>query len=229
MNAASGSYVFVDAHSAGSAQITDAELPALNWSGAALHIKNIRWSMLDRQVSASFGHSLTLNSGFSCLVSGWCGCQGWAYFLNNVIHTLDQDGEWYYDAARVSLNGNTLFGLKSNAWTLSAENLLNVNTSDDSRFFHPYQSEPITYAGYWPPHSLAEWQSASGKDPHSSTLWYTTLQAAIRSTEVSALGSYPVTVDDPTLGGPDRPALVPGGGAGLGCIRADSMRESVVL
>ena len=40
-------------------------------AGRIVHIKNIRWSMLDRQVTSSSGHTLTLNQGLSCLVSGW--------------------------------------------------------------------------------------------------------------------------------------------------------------
>ena len=90
-------YSFVDAHSAGGNQISDNELPALDWSGAIVHIKNIRWSMLSRLVTASGGGTLTLNEGLSCLVSGWADCTGWGYFINNHRSTLDQDDEWYYD------------------------------------------------------------------------------------------------------------------------------------
>ncbi len=99
LDAPDAGYTFVDAHSAGSNQITDNELPALDWSGAIVHIKNIRWSMLSRQVTASSGATLTLNEGLSCLVSGWADCEGWGYFINNHRSTLDQDGEWYYDPA----------------------------------------------------------------------------------------------------------------------------------
>jgi hypothetical protein len=98
IDAPNGGYSFVDAHSAGGAQLTDNELPAVNWNGAIVHIKNIRWSMLDRQATGSSGHTLTLNQGLSCLVSSWGSCAGWGYFINNHRATLDQDGEWYYDA-----------------------------------------------------------------------------------------------------------------------------------
>jgi len=97
LDAGNGGYTFVDSHSAGSNQITDYELPNVDWTGAIIHIKNIRWSMLDRQVTSSSGQTLILNQGLSCLISGWTDCAGWGYFINNHLSTLDQDGEWYYD------------------------------------------------------------------------------------------------------------------------------------
>ncbi len=87
----------MDGHTAGGSQITDNQLPAGSWTGAIVHIKNIRWSMLDRQVISSSSQTLTLNQGLSCLISGWGTCTGWGYFINNSRLTLDQDGEWYYD------------------------------------------------------------------------------------------------------------------------------------
>lgn len=98
LDAGNGGYSFVDSHSAGSNQLVDNELPNQNWRGAIVHIKNIRWSMLDREVTGAGAHTLTLNTGLSCLVSGWTNCTGWGYFINNHRQTLDQDGEWYYDA-----------------------------------------------------------------------------------------------------------------------------------
>ena len=97
LDAPNAGYAFVDAHTANSNQITDNDLPALNWTGTIVHIKNIRWSMLDRQVTSSSSHKLTLNTGLSCLVESWADCTGWGYFINNSRNTLDEDGEWYYD------------------------------------------------------------------------------------------------------------------------------------
>ncbi len=109
LDAPNGGYSFVDAHTAGSNQITDNDLPSINWSGAIVHIKNIRWSMLDRQVTSSSGHNLVLNQGLSCLISGWTNCIGWGYFINNHRNTLDKDGEWFYDSTtrRVYLYSTT--------------------------------------------------------------------------------------------------------------------------
>jgi hypothetical protein len=99
LGAGNGGYTFVDAHTVNSNQITDSALPTgIDWTGAIVHIKNIRWSMLDRQVTGSSGTTLTLNQGLACLISGWTSCTGWGYFINNHLKTLDQDGEWYYDA-----------------------------------------------------------------------------------------------------------------------------------
>jgi len=98
LNAANGGYSFVDGHTAAGSQVVDNELPgSVNWTGGIIHLKNIRWSMIDRQVAGSGSHTLTLNSGFSCLISGWGDCVGWGYFINNHLGTLDQDGEWYYN------------------------------------------------------------------------------------------------------------------------------------
>jgi len=99
LDAGSGGYSFVDSHTAGGNQFVDNELPGINWTGGIVHLKNIRWSMIDRQVTGSGGSALTLNKGISCLISGWGACTGWGYFINNHLGTLDQDGEWYYDAA----------------------------------------------------------------------------------------------------------------------------------
>jgi hypothetical protein len=114
LDAADAGYSFVDSHSAGGSQITDNQLPAANWTGAIVHIKNIRWSMLDRQVTGASGATLSLNTGLSCLVSGWSNCIGWGYFINNHRATLDQDGEWYYDS---STRGFSLFERRAASYT----------------------------------------------------------------------------------------------------------------
>ncbi len=88
-----GGYATVDSQPSNT-QLRDNQLPAGNWSGAVLHIKSIRWAILNRQVTSSSGS--TLNLGYS--VDCWGGCTGWGYFLNNHRNTLDQDGEWYFDA-----------------------------------------------------------------------------------------------------------------------------------
>lgn len=88
-----GGYATIDGQSGNN--ISDNQLPAGNWSGARAHIKGMRWYILNRRVDSSSGTTLTLNAYPDC----WDGCQGWGYFLNNHLSTLDQEGEWYYDEA----------------------------------------------------------------------------------------------------------------------------------
>ncbi len=115
LDAGDGGYSFVDGHSAGSSQILDNELPSgVNWTGAIVHIKNIRWSMIDRQVTSSSGHTLTLNAGLSCKIQNWDTCEGWGYFINNHLDTLDRDGEWYYDADAMRVYLYSAAGVPSN-------------------------------------------------------------------------------------------------------------------
>ncbi len=72
-----------------------------NFTGGTIHLKVIRWSMINRDITEHSGALLGLNTRADC----WDGCSGWGYFINNHLNTLDQDGEWYYDksARRVYL------------------------------------------------------------------------------------------------------------------------------
>ena len=95
LNAPDGGYSTVDAQPAGN-QLSDTQLPAGNWVGATIHLKVIRWSMINRDVTGHSGQTLTLNTSAGC----WAGsCTGWGFFINNALSTLDQEGEWYYDKA----------------------------------------------------------------------------------------------------------------------------------
>ncbi|MAT41676.1 MAG: hypothetical protein CL609_04990 [Anaerolineaceae bacterium] len=91
IDTADGGYSTIDGQS--NNQITDAQLPSGDWTGASAHIRGMRWYILNRIVTADSGSSLTLNAAPGC----WGGsCAGWGYFLNNHYNTLDQEGEWFY-------------------------------------------------------------------------------------------------------------------------------------
>ena len=75
--------------------ITDNELPDKDWTGAIVHIKGMRWYILNREVTDHSGQILTLGSGADC----WNGCVGWGFFLNRHLGTLDREGEWFFDIA----------------------------------------------------------------------------------------------------------------------------------
>ncbi len=105
-----GGYAEVDSQPS-PIQIVDAQLPAGNWTGAVMHIKGIRWYMLNRIVSSSSGSTLTLTENVQC----WNGnCSQWGYFLNNHLATLDQEGEWFWDDATNRVYLFTQTGLPTN-------------------------------------------------------------------------------------------------------------------
>jgi parallel beta-helix repeat protein len=89
----SGGYAFLEG-TLDSKTLIDNELPAGNWAGAVVHVKTIRWLLLNREVTASSGNTLTLAEDVSF---SYGGAEGWGYFINNHLNTLDQAGEWYYD------------------------------------------------------------------------------------------------------------------------------------
>ena len=88
-----GGYAEVDSQPSAN-QIRDTELPAGNWIGAAVHLKGIRWYIMNRRVTADSGSTLTLNDDVFCYAGG---CSQWGYYLDNHIDTLDQEGEWFWD------------------------------------------------------------------------------------------------------------------------------------
>ena len=90
-----GGYAEVDSQPS-SNQIRDTALPTGDWTGAVMHIKGIRWYMLNREVTSDSGSTLTLGADVQC----WGGdCSQWGYFLNSHLDTLDEEGEWFYDEA----------------------------------------------------------------------------------------------------------------------------------
>lgn len=94
LNAPDGGYSTIDGHSGN--VLTDNQLPSNNWAGAHVHIKGMRWYMLNRIVTSSSGNNLTLNVFPGCFADD---CEEWGYFISNHLATLDQNGEWYYDTA----------------------------------------------------------------------------------------------------------------------------------
>ncbi len=94
LGTADGGYSTIDSYA--DKKITDSALPGGNWNGASVHIRGMRWYILNREVTGTSGTTLTLNENPVC----WGGsCTGWGFFINNHLNTLDQNGEWYYDSA----------------------------------------------------------------------------------------------------------------------------------
>jgi hypothetical protein len=94
----------IDTHSGNI--IEDDELPAEDWSGAVVRIRTVRWLLLNREVTSSAGAELTLGEAVECYADD-CGDpdpsdssqHGFGYQITHHRATLDQPGEWYYDAA----------------------------------------------------------------------------------------------------------------------------------
>lgn len=93
IGSSNGGYASIDSQPT-SLTFVDGQLPAGDWSGAAVHIKGMRWYLLNRRVVSDSGSTLTVNSNLDC----WDGCAGWGYWLDSHLSTLDQDGEWFYQS-----------------------------------------------------------------------------------------------------------------------------------
>nr|WP_320009580.1 hypothetical protein [uncultured Desulfobulbus sp.] len=90
-----GGYSTIDA-AAATNQLTDNELPPVDWTGGITHIKGMRWYILNREIASSSGTTLHLTNAAECWNSS---CSGWGYFINNHLNTLDTEGEWFYDGS----------------------------------------------------------------------------------------------------------------------------------
>ncbi len=96
-------FSYVDRHDGST--LEDDELPAVDWSGAVLRIRTVRWLLLNREVVSSSGAALTLNAEVGCYADT-CGNpdptdsdqHGFGYQLTNHRNTLDRPGEWHFDA-----------------------------------------------------------------------------------------------------------------------------------
>lgn len=91
-----GGYTTVSAQPAGNRLTSGTALPAGNWMGATLHLKVIRWSMVNRDITAQNGSTIMLNENVACPFTS-NNCTGWGFFINNSLSALDREGEWYYD------------------------------------------------------------------------------------------------------------------------------------
>ncbi|OLY92553.1 Ig-like domain-containing protein [Cnuella takakiae] len=79
----------------GTKTITDNELSsAINWTGAELVIRSSHWTIDKTPITAHTGTTLTYNTGVTYTPE-----EGFGYFIQNDVRTLDQVGEWAYNAA----------------------------------------------------------------------------------------------------------------------------------
>jgi hypothetical protein len=98
-----GHYSLIEA-APSSTQLKDGRLPAsnpltgaaVNWTGARLFYRQIRWMLVSTDVTAfdASSRTLTVSDAMDCATDK---CVGWGYFLVDNLGALDAPGEWYYD------------------------------------------------------------------------------------------------------------------------------------
>ena len=89
----------------GATSITDNQLSTtVNWTGAEAGIRKNSWG-LDRVIITSqsggtinYKMGENINSDYASAKTLWDGNPNFGYFFMNDVRTLDQFGEWYYDA-----------------------------------------------------------------------------------------------------------------------------------
>lgn len=100
LNAANGGYLNTDSTN-GTNSVTCYSLPATpNWTGADVVIRKDRWSLDRLPITAQSGTTLTFTPEAG---TDPMGGKNWGFFICNSTNTLDQNGEWFYDASRSKL------------------------------------------------------------------------------------------------------------------------------
>ncbi|MFD2573898.1 NPCBM/NEW2 domain-containing protein [Spirosoma soli] len=93
LNASNKGYLTVQSH-AGNAQITSQQSLPMNFTGGEAVIRPVQWIINRATITQQQGNSLSINYN-----SGYQPTDNWGFFIQKHPATLDQTGEWYYDAA----------------------------------------------------------------------------------------------------------------------------------
>jgi hypothetical protein len=93
-----GGYLVIDSH-VGDSSIADDDLNSAitNWTGAELIIKKNRWMIERIPITNHVGNTLTYISANA----GYDAIDGYGYFIQNDIRTLDIIGEWAYRSGKL--------------------------------------------------------------------------------------------------------------------------------
>lgn len=85
-------YLTIDSHSS-NRSITDSELPSSpNWTGAEVVIRKQPYIWDRNKITSHSGSTISYTSG-----SNYSAKDGYGYFIQNDIKTLDRQGEWYHN------------------------------------------------------------------------------------------------------------------------------------
>lgn len=80
----------------GENSVTDRQLPPdLNWIGAELVIRKSRWTLDRHRIRSVNDGTIT----FEPVEGTYKPVKNYGYFIQNHFNTLDEEGEWYFDAA----------------------------------------------------------------------------------------------------------------------------------
>ncbi len=80
--------------------ITDHQLNAsTNWTGAEVVIKKNRWILDKASITNQTGGTISYEPGTTAVPT-----DNYGYFIQNDLRTLDEEGEWFYDAKRNTIS-----------------------------------------------------------------------------------------------------------------------------
>jgi hypothetical protein len=91
----------IDSHS-GAVSLTDADLNATvtNWTGAEVVVKTHPYLIERRLITGHSSHTITFSAALDNLIDGY------GYFIQNDLRTLDATNEWYYSGTKFYIYGN---------------------------------------------------------------------------------------------------------------------------
>ncbi|WP_198174800.1 right-handed parallel beta-helix repeat-containing protein [Spirosoma arboris] len=82
----------------GTTQLTSKEPLTINWTGAEAVLFPAYWIIDRAKITGQIGNTLTLANSSSYGLT-----DNWGYYIQNHPATLDQNGEWYYDPVKATV------------------------------------------------------------------------------------------------------------------------------
>ncbi len=106
--AANGGYLAIEGHDRSgfdsdrphNSSVTSSQVPAqkTNWTGAEICIRPVRWMLNWHQIVQHAGNNITYSN------AQYEPANGFGFFIQNDLKTLDERGEWYYNGSAHQLN-----------------------------------------------------------------------------------------------------------------------------
>src|SRR5690348_8164396 len=87
----------------GVTSLISSSLDGTNWTGADVVVRANHWTMDKESITVSSGTTITYN-GQTDGTDGNGLVDGWGFFIQNDIRTLDRQGEWYYNPSTKKLS-----------------------------------------------------------------------------------------------------------------------------